>query len=42
MNQGIRLFVYPVKDIARAKTLYSKLLGLAPYVDGAYYVRVKS
>jgi predicted enzyme related to lactoylglutathione lyase len=38
MNQGIRLFVYPVKDIARAKTLYSKLLGLEPYVDAAYYV----
>src|SRR5437879_3707460 len=37
MNQGIRLFIYPVKDIARAKTLYSKLLG----VDGAYYVGFK-
>jgi predicted enzyme related to lactoylglutathione lyase len=38
MNQGIRLFVYPVKDIAGAKTLYSKLLGTEPYVDEAYYV----
>ena len=38
MNQGIRLFVYPVKDIAQAKTLYSKLLGVEPYVDAAYYV----
>jgi predicted enzyme related to lactoylglutathione lyase len=38
MNQGIRLFIYPVKDIARAKTLYSKLLGIEPYLDGAYYV----
>ena len=38
MNQGISLFVYPVKDIAQAKTLYSKLLGVEPYVDGAYYV----
>jgi predicted enzyme related to lactoylglutathione lyase len=36
--QGIKHFVYPVKDIARAKTLYSKLLGVEPYVDGAYYV----
>src|SRR6266568_6474904 len=38
MNQGISLFVYPVKDIAQAKTLYSKFLGVEPYVDGAYYV----
>ena len=41
MNQGIRLFIYPAKDIARAKTLYSKLLGIEPYVDGAYYVGFK-
>ena len=38
MIQGIRLFVYPVKDIAQAKTLYSKLLGIEPYADEAYYV----
>ena len=38
MNQGIRLFIYPVKDIALAKTLYSKLLGIEPYLDEAYYV----
>src|SRR3989304_8310682 len=38
MNQGIRLFVFPVKDIARAKTLYGRLLGVEPYVDEAYYV----
>ncbi|MHB8597964.1 MAG: VOC family protein [Ktedonobacteraceae bacterium] len=41
MNQGISLFVYPVKDIAQAKTLYSKLLGVEPYVDGDYYVGFK-
>ncbi len=38
MNQGIRIVVYPVKDIAQAKTLYSKLLGVEPYMDEAYYV----
>ena len=38
MNQGISLFVYPVRDITRAKRLYSKFLGVEPYVDGAYYV----
>ena len=41
MNQGIKIFIYPVKDIARAKTLYSKLLGTEPYVDSAYYVGFK-
>src|SRR3990172_1767587 len=39
--QGIRTFVYPVKDIAQAKTLYSKLLGVEPYMDEAYYVGFK-
>jgi len=38
VNHGIGLFVYPVKDIARAKALYSAFLGTEPYVDGAYYV----
>lgn len=38
MNQGFSLFVYPVKDLERAKTLYSKLLGVSPYADTPYYV----
>ena len=38
MNQGIRTVIYPVKDIAQAKTLYRKLLGVEPYMDEAYYV----
>src|ERR1700692_2236224 len=38
MNEGIKQFNYPVKDIARAKALYSKLLGIEPYMDAAYYV----
>lgn len=38
MNQGMRTVIYPVKDIAQAKTLYSKLLGVGPYADEAYYV----
>jgi predicted enzyme related to lactoylglutathione lyase len=32
------LFLYPVKDIERAKTFYSKLLGVEPYADSPYYV----
>lgn len=38
MNQGIRTIIYPVKDIAQAKALYSNLLGVKPYMDEAYYV----
>ena len=38
MNQGIRTVIYPVKDIAQAKTLYRTLLGVEPYMDEAYYV----
>ena len=38
MNQGIRTIIYPVEDIARAKALYSKLLGVEPCVENPYYV----
>lgn len=41
MNQGIRTIIYPVKDIAKAKKLFSKLLGVEPYADGPYYVGFK-
>jgi predicted enzyme related to lactoylglutathione lyase len=41
MNQGVKVFICPVKDIPQAKTLYSKLLGIEPYVDSAYYVGFK-
>ena len=36
--QGIRTIIYPVKDIAQAKALFSELLGVEPYMDEAYYV----
>src|SRR5690242_1503004 len=38
MAQGFSLFVYPVTDLAGAKKLYSRLLGVEPYADAAYYV----
>lgn len=38
MKQGIQHFNYPVRDIVQAKKLYSKLLGIDPYADAAYYV----
>ena len=41
MTEGIKTFIYPVKDIAKAKTLYSTLLGKEPYADAPYYVGYK-
>lgn len=38
MNEGVRTIIYPVRDIARAKTLFRKLLGVEPYADQPYYV----
>ncbi len=38
MTSGIRTIIYPVKDLAKAKTLYGKLAGVEPYMDEAYYV----
>jgi predicted enzyme related to lactoylglutathione lyase len=38
VDQRIKLFVYPVKDIALAKKLYTQLLGVEPYTDAANYV----
>ena len=41
MDQGIGTIIYPVKDISKAKTLYSLLLGAEPNVDTPYYVGYK-
>jgi predicted enzyme related to lactoylglutathione lyase len=38
VSQGIKTVVYPVQEIARAKTLFRNLLGVEPYVDQPYYV----
>lgn len=38
MNQAISTFIFPVKDVARAKTLFTRLTGVDPYVDQPYYV----
>jgi predicted enzyme related to lactoylglutathione lyase len=38
MTHGIKALIYPVKDLANAKTLYSALLGVPPSMDEAYYV----
>ncbi len=38
MNKGIRLIIFPVRDLAQAKTFFSKLLSIQPYTDQSYYV----
>jgi predicted enzyme related to lactoylglutathione lyase len=38
MNQRMRLLVFPVKDVAKAKALYAELLGVEPYADQPNYV----
>jgi predicted enzyme related to lactoylglutathione lyase len=37
----MRLLVYPVKDLAKAKRLYGELLGVEPYADAPYYVGLR-
>ena len=38
MNQGMKTIIYPVKDVAKAKKLFSELLGAEPTMDQPYYV----
>jgi predicted enzyme related to lactoylglutathione lyase len=38
MNQGIKTIIYPVQNMARAKSLFRELLGVEPYADTPYYV----
>ena len=38
MTSGLKTIVYPVKDPAKAKALFTDLLGAEPYVDQPYYV----
>ena len=41
MAQNIKLIVYPVKDIEKAKAFYGKFLDSEPYVASPYYVGYK-
>ena len=38
MAQNIKLIVYPVKDIEKAKAFYGKFLDAEPFVASSYYV----
>jgi predicted enzyme related to lactoylglutathione lyase len=39
MTSGLKTIIYPVNDLARAKGMFSALLGVAPTMDEAYYVQ---
>ncbi|PZS20780.1 MAG: glyoxalase [Pseudonocardiales bacterium] len=39
MSAALKTVIYPVTDLARAKTLYGTLLGLQPVMDEVYYVQ---
>jgi len=38
MNTGVSTVVYPVSDLAAAKAVFTRLLGVEPLYDDAYYV----
>ena len=40
-GRPIMLLLYPVKDVAASKAIYSEYLGVEPYVDDAYYVGLR-
>jgi predicted enzyme related to lactoylglutathione lyase len=37
-TEGIKTVLHPVTDLARAKPMYTALLGIEPMADGPYYV----
>src|SRR4029079_3954427 len=37
-TQGIKTVLHPVSDLAKAKAVYTALLGVAPQADSDYYV----
>ncbi|MFJ9535770.1 VOC family protein [Streptomyces sp. NPDC101225] len=41
MTAGLKTVIYPVKDLTRAKALFSALLEVEPYADEPYYVGFK-
>lgn len=38
MNKGVSTVVFPVSDLASAKAVFSRLLGIEPRYDDPYYV----
>ncbi len=41
MNKGVQTIIFPVRDVARAKSIFSAVLGAEPIADQPYYVGYK-
>jgi len=41
MANPIKLLIFPVSDVEKAKTFYNTFLGTEPYADSPYYVGYK-
>jgi hypothetical protein len=41
MSEGIKTVIYPVSDLAKAKAMFSAVLGTAPVMDEPYYAGFK-
>ncbi len=41
MANNIKVIVFPIKDLDKAKKFYGAFLSTEPYVDGTYYVGYK-
>lgn len=41
MARNIKLLVFPIGNIEKAKTFYGEFLGAEPYVDSPYYIGYK-
>ncbi len=37
-TEGVKTIMFPIGDLAGARALYGKLLGVDPYMDEPYYV----
>ena len=37
-TQGIKTILHPVSDLAKAKAVYTAIIGAPPQTDGSYYV----
>ncbi len=42
MASGMCLLVYPAQDVESAKALFKAVLGVDPYIEGAYYTGFRS
>ena len=39
MSEGMKTVIYPVSDLAKAKAMFSAVLGAGPTMDEPYYVQ---